>query len=245
MSKCLIRTLIVLFRVSLDKPGPSSSKNSVPTPLSALQASVNKISAVDATKGRLQTLHNDKRIKEVEPRRVLCGLCDEWIKLRVHREYDTYNWSTHVATCAQRQPCVFLIGSILGLIHISFRLFRTKKYSSNHYPNANYTGADVKTEDSGAGPLMSMNTPPVEEESVSAPVRLKSAKAKDESSPESRRDILLADDRCKEVEPHRVMCKVCLRHVGLHSKKLYSLANWYKHIDSCSRKAERRTDNTR
>lgn len=82
---------------------------------------------------------------------------------------------------------------------------------------------------------------------ISAPPVLKTGatKFKDGSSPEERQKILLADDRCKDVEAHRVLCKICLRHVGLHSRKAYSLANWYKHIDSCYKKAEKRGEGAR
>lgn len=100
-------------------------------------------------------------------------------------------------------------------------------------------------EDNDAGTPASFNAAPATVQSVTAPARLKTMKVKDERSPDERRDILIADERCKDVEPHRVMCKICLRHVGLHSKKPYSLANWYKHINSCIKKAEKKPDGTR
>ncbi|KAH8105580.1 hypothetical protein DFH11DRAFT_1487422, partial [Phellopilus nigrolimitatus] len=38
---------------------------------------------------RLQELQSDPRVSEIQPNQVLCGVCKQWIKLQVYREYDT------------------------------------------------------------------------------------------------------------------------------------------------------------
>lgn len=83
-------------------------------------------------------------------------------------------------------------------------------------------------------------------ESISAPAavyrnaaatrtKASSTRVKDESTAEDRRNILIQDDRCTDVEPQSVLCTMCKRRVGLHAKKDYSLSNWFKHARSCAK----------
>ena len=76
------------------------------------------------------------------------------------------------------------------------------------------------------------------DESVSAPAAASRAKpstarVKDETTAEERRNVLLQDGRCTDIEPQSVLCTMCNRRVGLHAKKDYSLSNWFKHARSC------------
>ena len=56
-------------------------------------------------------------------------------------------------------------------------------------------------------------------------------------SVEERRKVLESDRRCSDVEPQRVFCLMCKRHIGLHQKKDYSIVNWFKHAEACIRKS--------
>ena len=51
---------------------------------------------------RSQFLRDDSRLLEVEPRRVLCGLCGTWIKLRQNTRYCKTPWLVHVEKCSKR-----------------------------------------------------------------------------------------------------------------------------------------------
>lgn len=73
---------------------------------------------------------------------------------------------------------------------------------------------------------------------LSAPSKYSSSvRVKDESTAEDRRNVLIRDGRCENIEPQRVTCKICSRTIGLHMKKDYSLSNWLRHISSCAKKA--------
>ncbi|KAL5498746.1 hypothetical protein ACEPAH_2101 [Sanghuangporus vaninii] len=52
--------------------------------------------------GRRALLLNDLRVTAVEPHRVLCGICNQWIKLRDGKDYVPYNWFKHKRKCEKR-----------------------------------------------------------------------------------------------------------------------------------------------
>jgi len=51
---------------------------------------------------RAATLYNDSRIAMVEARRVRCGLCGLWIKLRNTTTFCPTPWRVHIERCAKR-----------------------------------------------------------------------------------------------------------------------------------------------
>lgn len=51
---------------------------------------------------RRAVLEKDLKCSMVEPHRVLCGMCQQWIKLRDEREYVPYNWFKHKGRCEKR-----------------------------------------------------------------------------------------------------------------------------------------------
>lgn len=51
---------------------------------------------------RRTLLLNDIRTVVVEPHRVLCGICNQWIKLRDGKDYVPYNWFKHKRKCEKR-----------------------------------------------------------------------------------------------------------------------------------------------
>lgn len=51
---------------------------------------------------RADELRRDPQIAAVEPSQVLCKMCNQWIRLQINREYDTWNWQKHAPLCAQR-----------------------------------------------------------------------------------------------------------------------------------------------
>lgn len=54
---------------------------------------------------RRALLEKDDKCSVVEPHRVMCGMCQQWIKLRDEREYVCFNWYKHKGRCEKR--CVF------------------------------------------------------------------------------------------------------------------------------------------
>ncbi|KAF8512829.1 hypothetical protein JB92DRAFT_2830645 [Gautieria morchelliformis] len=48
---------------------------------------------------RAEALRNDPRTSRVEPRRVLCGMCGVWIKLRNNTTYCATPWLVHAQKC--------------------------------------------------------------------------------------------------------------------------------------------------
>ncbi|KAJ7430573.1 hypothetical protein B0H11DRAFT_1942811 [Mycena galericulata] len=50
---------------------------------------------------RREVLENNKWISEVEPHRVRCGGCKEWVKLTSTRPYKPNNWTRHESKCSQ------------------------------------------------------------------------------------------------------------------------------------------------
>ncbi len=51
---------------------------------------------------RKQRFLKDERVGEVEPHRVLCKLCQKWLKLSNDVEYATYNWYKHIKRCDEK-----------------------------------------------------------------------------------------------------------------------------------------------
>ncbi|KAI5121436.1 hypothetical protein M0805_006197 [Coniferiporia weirii] len=217
--RCSLRTIAQRGKSKSGPSASSASRPTIPTPLTTLALNSAPPSGGSATSKRLplktsvdrfKELWNDDRTTLVEPNQVLCGLCNQWIKLQVYRDYDTWNWRKHIPLCEQRHS------SQRGTIR---------------------PRSGVKLEEKEAGSSTPVETAPVLSPQVTAPSKLQStAKAKDESTPLERRDELMRDGRCERIEPHRVVCKLCSRQIGLHTKKDYSLANWYKHVASCSSK---------
>lgn len=54
---------------------------------------------------------------------------------------------------------------------------------------------------------------------------------------EERRQRFLNDERVGDVEPHRVLCKLCQKWYKLSNDIEYASYNWYKHIKRCEGKA--------
>lgn len=55
---------------------------------------------------RAATLRADPLLREVEPDRVFCTLCQKWVQLRQDTSYCAYPWLQHRAKCLSKQ-CVF------------------------------------------------------------------------------------------------------------------------------------------
>lgn len=51
---------------------------------------------------RRQLLVADKAALAVEPHRILCGICKQWIKLRDEKPYIPFNWVKHKGKCERR-----------------------------------------------------------------------------------------------------------------------------------------------
>lgn len=91
-----------------NKSGGESSKasNAAKTTSSAPKETI-KVSPATGLpqKSRQQRealLRTDPLVQEVEPHRVLCKMCDEWIKLNENDDFDPCNWHLHLQVCPNR-----------------------------------------------------------------------------------------------------------------------------------------------
>ena len=64
---------------------------------------------------RAELLRNDPRATQVEARRVLCGMCGLWIKLRNTTTYCPTPWFVHAERCQLRLVSFLLTMSLLEL----------------------------------------------------------------------------------------------------------------------------------
>lgn len=55
---------------------------------------------------------------------------------------------------------------------------------------------------------------------------------------EDRRMRMLDDSRIEELEPHRVLCKLCHGWFKLHKQIEYASFNWEKHIEICEKRSK-------
>lgn len=51
---------------------------------------------------RAAVLRSDPLLREVEPNRVFCGLCNKWVQLRQDSSYCAYPWHQHRTKCLAR-----------------------------------------------------------------------------------------------------------------------------------------------
>ena len=65
--------------------------------------------ALAKTEDRLSQLQSDIRISSIEPHRVLCGFCQQWIKLRDDAAYIVYNWNKHIGSCERKHRYGFRV----------------------------------------------------------------------------------------------------------------------------------------
>lgn len=72
------------------------------------QSAVKEISAPSKRPGktlaeRRQILVDDPRARFPEPHRVMCAICNVWVRMHNTREYDLYNWMRHAEKCEERR----------------------------------------------------------------------------------------------------------------------------------------------
>ena len=73
-------------------------------------------SANNLAVSRREQLMNDVRTAAVEPQRVLCAICQMWIKLRDGKQYVPYNWYKHRRKCEKRHGYVLCSHGLCAVI---------------------------------------------------------------------------------------------------------------------------------
>ena len=128
-----------------------------------------------------------------------------------------------------------ITSSLCGLVKVLFSHFRAVKLEKTE------NMIDLTCSSIGASGVSANTTQSANKITASERQTFLNANAwriYDMASEDDRRRHLLADARCRDVEPHRVTCTICNRSIGLHARKQYSLSNWYKHVNSCENQME-------
>ncbi|TDL24569.1 hypothetical protein BD410DRAFT_94573 [Rickenella mellea] len=173
---------------------------------------------------RKQAMLDDPRCSDVQPFNVTCNMCSRQIGLHGKKAYFISNWLRHAESCEAKSkraegPIEKPAPSVLQLASVSKR---------PDPPNAKPAGPVLQlAPDFIPSPAVSWNILKEHENEHSV---------KHRRSRDQRAQELLNDDRIGEVEPHRVLCKICKEWVGLHNSKEYFSYTWYKHVDRCEQK---------
>ncbi len=60
---------------------------------------------------RIAEYLDDPRCAVAEPKRALCNLCKQWIKLRDDQQYSLVNWHKHIERCEKHLQYVYALAS--------------------------------------------------------------------------------------------------------------------------------------
>ena len=172
---------------------------------------------------RRQLLVSDKSALAVEPHRVLCDICKQWIKLRDEKPYIPFNWVKHKSKCEKRHGSVLLSLSLTNLPDWSvIRIEPSEPLFSPVTPTTGGTSV-VKEE-------------PMDDARSLVPPSSGSVASRKSTADSEREAMLRADPRQAGVEPGRVLCGMCDQWIKLNLSNGFLPGNWIRHADRCEKK---------
>ena len=192
------------------------SERQLPTP----PPSSSQLKRVDE---RIDELASDDRCAKHEPHRVLCKMCNQWIKLRDEQPYVLYNWHKHVASCTRRRSGVFSAPVT--------RLMKQETVEPSLDPPK--TSYSFRARQPVLQPL-----PPEPEKTEIFDPQYTSAQAPDSrrKTDAEREAFLRADPRQDGVERGKVFCKMCQSWVRLNTASGFLPGNWLRHAERCQKR---------
>ncbi|KZT67384.1 hypothetical protein DAEQUDRAFT_758234 [Daedalea quercina L-15889] len=166
---------------------------------------------------RIEFLQNDPLTGEVEPHRVFCKECQEWVDLSPKRKYVMQNWVVHrKQQHKQRGSADKHDGSDL----------KSEVAGDDDDGHAEDDGASV-----AASSVAPLETPRTDKSSRERPSNRITAM--------QRKLALVNDPQVRRLTEQTVECAVCRAEVAVRGQVDYDLARWEEHKASCTRSTPR------
>ena len=178
----------------------------------------------NVTIDRRALLESDECISQVEPHRVLCTICQQWIKLREEKDYVPYNWFKHKAKCERKHGYACITQPQKRHTDLLYSLSHEQPPTQDHYVEAEVKEVLEAASSSAIKPV-------VKDRDI---ITISSSNRK--ISTEDREAELRADPRTAGVEPGRVLCKICNSWIKLNTATGFLPGNWLRHAARCQRK---------
>ncbi|KAH8116216.1 hypothetical protein DFH11DRAFT_1484852, partial [Phellopilus nigrolimitatus] len=210
---------------------------------------------------RAAELRADPRLGDVEPGRVFCRMCNNWIKLNMATGYLPSNWLRHAQRCQRKsnwqgelpsagaEPPELQAVEVIDLESDSgngvFGYIELGHLVSAFEPSVSSTDYGVRPSEmpevlqiQKETPIR--NIPTLRARNSNTPTLSSSNEPKISDSgkrmhrtEESRKEELKSDPRTSSVLPNKILCGMCDHWIQMRRDVAYSPQNWLKHAGIC------------